>query len=287
MKKTEENILQAEIDRLPSINEILKTHGFYTKKNLGQNFIFDLNITNKITSFAEPLQEYLVIEVGPGAGSLTRMILRAEPEKLIAIEKDQRCLDILSRLQEISCGKMDIINQDALSADYVKLAKGYEGKTKVIANLPYNVGTELLMIWLEDVRIFSSLTLMFQKEVAERITAQVNEKQYSRLSVISSIACEASIAFEVPPTVFYPPPKVYSAVVHMKPYEKPLYGTDLSKLKKITKAAFGQKRKTIRNSLKTVFGDNVSDILKELEIDGNLRAENISPELYAKLASKS
>ncbi len=280
------SILQEEIDNLPPINQVLKDHGFYTKKNLGQNFIFDLNVTNKIVSFAKSLEDSLVIEVGPGAGSLTRAILYHNPDKLIAIEKDERCLEILSKLKNISEDKIEIINEDALKIKYHEILRGYEGKTKVIANLPYNVGTELLMIWLEKSHLYSSLTLMFQKEVAERVTANVNEKHYSRLSVISSLTSKCSIAFEVPPTIFYPPPKVYSAIVHLEPYQKPLYDVDLVKLKKVTKAAFGQKRKAIRNPLKSIFGADTNSILEELGIDGSLRAENISPELYAKLSKK-
>lgn len=278
--------LKNAISSLDPINEVLKKHGFYTKKTLGQNFIFDLNITNKIVSYANPVEGSLVIEVGPGAGSLTRAILYNEPEKVVAIEKDERCLKILSELKEVSCGKLDIVNEDALVVNYPEILKGYEGKTKVIANLPYNVGTELLMIWLENAPLYSSLTLMFQKEVGDRITASLGDKQYSRLSVISSITCDTSTAFEVPPTVFYPPPKVSSCVVHLKPYPKPLYDVDLEKLKQVTKVAFGQKRKAVRNPLKALFGKMTNEILEEVGIDPNLRAENLSPEQYAALSKK-
>lgn len=281
-----QNSLKNAINELPPINEVLKKNGFYTKKTLGQNFIFDLNITNKIASYACPLEGSLVIEIGPGAGSLTRAILYNNPDKLIAVEKDDRCLPILSQLEDLAGDKFSVVSQDALSVKYSDLIKGYEGKAKVIANLPYNVGTELLMMWLDESHLYSSLTLMFQKEVANRITAKIGDSQYSRLSVISSITCRTSTALEVPPTVFFPPPKVYSAVVHLEPYEKPLYDVDLDKLKKVTKVAFSQKRKAVRNPLKSIFGKEVSNILEEIGIDKNARAENITVEQYAELSKR-
>jgi len=280
------SILQDEINKLPSINDTLKEYGFYTKKNLGQNFIFDLNLTDKIVCLAKPLDDSLVIEVGPGAGSLSRQILYNNVDKLIVIEKDERCLDILNNLQEISQDKMDIISEDALKINYQELAENYDGKVRMISNLPYNVGTELLMTWLEKHHLYSSLTLMFQKEVADRIVAKPGDKNYSRLSVISALTCKAQKAFEVPPSIFFPPPKVYSAIVHLEPYEKPLYDVNLTKIKKLTKITFGQKRKAIRNPLKIIFGNKVNEILEELGIDSNLRAENLTIEQYAELSKR-
>lgn len=263
---------------LPPINQVLKTHGFFTKKNLGQNFIFDLNVTNKIVNYATPLEDNIVIEIGGGAGSLTRPILLANPKKLIVIEKDERCLPILNEISDVAEGKLEIINQDALNFDYASVPEG-DKKIKIIANLPYNVGTELLFKWYEMPKIFDSLTLMFQKEVAERIVAKENTEHYSRLSVISSVLAKTEKLFDVPPSVFYPQPKVYSSVVSIKPYEKPLYDTDVKKLKKLSKHIFQYRRKNIKNCLSGIFDKEIiTDVLSKLKIETNARPENLSPE---------
>ncbi|MDX1949153.1 MAG: 16S rRNA (adenine(1518)-N(6)/adenine(1519)-N(6))-dimethyltransferase RsmA [Rickettsiales bacterium] len=278
--------LSEKINNLPSISEILKENDFFTKKSLGQNFIFDLNFTSKIARQAGNLENYLVIEIGGGAGSLTRAILQENPKKLLVIEKDERCIKILSELKEISENKMEIINQDALKVDYKKIVAEYKLPTKIIANLPYNVGTELLLIWYKNAKIFDELILMFQKEVAERITAKTNDEQYGRLSIISNLVAESEILFLVPPSIFYPPPRVYSAIVRVKPRKEILFNCNLEKLSKITASAFNQRRKTIRNSLKNIFAENTEKTLQDLNIDGNLRAENLSPEQFAKLAAR-
>ena len=271
---------------LPPISEVLKTHGFFTKKNLGQNFIFDLNVTNKIARYALPLENSIVVEIGGGAGSLSRAILLNNPKKLLVIEKDERCLPILNELQDASNGRLEIISEDALNFDYLSLGNS-SNKLKIIANLPYNIGTELLFKWYENINIFDSLTLMFQKEVAERITANVGENQYSRLSVISSILAKTEKLFDVPPSVFFPQPKVFSSVISIKPYETPLYNADIKKLKTITKQAFLHRRKNIKNCLENLLGKTTSKILEEFGINPNLRPENLTPQQFVELSRAS
>lgn len=278
--------LLQQISNLPSISDTLKNHGFYTKKNLGQNFIFDLNVTSKIVRHSGDLKGRLVIEVGPGVGSLSRPILLGDPEKLIVIEKDDRTLPILSELKEIAGEKLEIISDDALNIDYRKIKEQYNLPLKIIANLPYNVGTELLLCWLDDIDIFESLTLMFQREVAERICAKPSDEAYGRLSIISNLLCDCKIQFDVPPTVFFPQPKVFSSVVSIIPYPKPKYDVDLGKLKNLTRHAFSQRRKSIRNSLKPAFpNDDIVEVLNKLNIDSNLRAENLTIEQFCQLAN--
>jgi 16S rRNA (adenine1518-N6/adenine1519-N6)-dimethyltransferase len=274
--------LKQKILDLPPVSEVLNKHGFFTKKNLGQNFIFDLNVTNKIVRYAGNLEGYTVIEIGGGGGSLTRSILMANPDKLIIIEKDERCIPLLEELKEISEDKLEIINEDALNFDY-KIFKGK--KVKIIANLPYNIGTELLFKWYDDIEIFTSLTLMFQKEVAERICAEVSEDAYSRISVISAILCNCEKLFDVPPTVFFPQPKVYSSVISLSPKNKLPEKEILEKIKKLSKFAFMQKRKTIKNSLENLLQNNTLEILEKANINPKLRAENLSPEDYKKIAT--
>lgn len=273
------------IQNLPSISDTLKEHGFYTKKNLGQNFIFDLNITSKIVRHAGDLEGRLVIEIGPGIGSLSRPILMAEPEKLIVIEKDERTIPILNELKNIAGEKFEIISDDALKIDYRKIKEQYNLPVKIIANLPYNVGTELLLRWLEDINIFESLTLMFQREVAERICAKPSDEHYGRLSVISNLLCDCKIQFDIPPTAFFPAPKVFSSVVNIIPRAKPLYDVDIKKLQNLTRNAFSQRRKSIRNSLRASLGDETENILNKLNIDSNLRAENLTIEQFCQLAN--
>lgn len=274
--------LRDKILKLPPVSEVLREHGFFTKKNLGQNFIFDLNVTNKIVRYAEPLHNNIVVEIGGGAGSLTRSILLSEPKKLYVIEKDERCLPILNNIKEIVGDRLEIINEDALNFDFASLGKNL----KVIANLPYNIGTELLFKWYENINIFDSLTLMYQKEVAERICANTNEDQYSRISVISHILCRCEKLFDVPPSVFFPQPKVFSSVISLKPYEKPLYSANIPVLKKIVKQAFLMRRKTIKNAIEPIFNDRAEEVLKAANIDLKKRPEEISPEEYVRISEQ-
>ncbi len=276
--------INEKLNNLPPISQVLKENDFFTKKSLGQNFIFDLNFTSKIAKQAGDISNNLIIEIGGGAGSLTRAILAENPKKLVVIEKDERCIKILSELKELSEGKLEIISEDALKIDYKKIVNQHNLPTKIISNLPYNVGTELLLNWYKNANIFEEFILMFQKEVAERIVAKLGSENYGRLSIISNILAESEILFLVPPSIFYPPPKIYSAIIKINPRKSPLFETDIEKLAKVTASAFNQRRKTIRNSLKKLFSDNTEKILQDLSIDANLRAENLSPEQFANLS---
>jgi 16S rRNA (adenine1518-N6/adenine1519-N6)-dimethyltransferase len=273
-----------KILKLPSISDTLRENGFFTKKSLGQNFIFDLNITNKIVRHAGDLKDRLVIEIGPGVGSLTRAILLSEPKKLIAIERDDRTLPILNELVNLSDEVLEILPEDALNIDYKALVEKYNLPTKIIANLPYNIGTELLLRWLENIELFESLTLMFQREVAERIVAKPSSEHYGRLSILCNILCDCQIEFDLPPTAFFPAPKVFSAVVNLYPLKQKRYNVDLAKVKNVTRQAFSQKRKTLRNSLRPLFGEKLEEVFESLNIDSNLRAENLTVEQFCKLA---
>ncbi len=278
--------ITANIHALPPIAETLREHRFATKRSMGQNFIFDLNVTSRIVRHAGDLKGCVVIEVGPGAGSLSRPILLAQPLKLIAVEKDRTALPLLTSLQNAAGDIFEIMQADALEVDYRAISAQYSAPLKVIANLPYNVGTELLLGWLENADMFESLTLMFQREVAERICAAPGSKDYGRLSIVCQLLCKCHIEFDVPPTVFIPPPKVYSSVVTLIPHKQPLFGADVKKVEIVTRSAFSQRRKSIRNSLKAAFGDRVEDVLTKLALDPNLRAENLTLEQYSQLAAE-
>jgi 16S rRNA (adenine1518-N6/adenine1519-N6)-dimethyltransferase len=272
-----------KILNLPSISDTLRSNGFFTKKSLGQNFIFDLSITNKIVRHAGDLKDRLVIEIGPGVGSLTRPILLSDPKKLIAIERDDRTIPILNELVNLTDGVLEILPEDALNIDYSALVEKYNLPTKIIANLPYNIGTELLLRWLDNIDLFESLTLMFQREVAERIVAKPSTEHYSRLSIISNLLCDCQVEFDLPPTAFFPAPKVFSAVVNLYPLKQQRFKADVNKVKNLTKQAFSQKRKTLRNSLKPIFGERLDEVFASLNIDSNLRAENLTVEQFCKL----
>jgi 16S rRNA (adenine1518-N6/adenine1519-N6)-dimethyltransferase len=276
--------IRKSLENLPPINEVLKKHGFYTKRSLGQNFIFDLNLTNKIVRSAGSIEGKNIIEIGPGAGSLTRQILYNNPNKIYLIEKDSRCIEILTEIKNICPEKVEIIEADALSVNYSKLASK-SNKASIISNLPYNVGTQLLMNWLNENEYFESFILMFQKEVADRICANVGDSEYGRLAIISDLITMRDKLFEVPPTVFYPPPKIYSAVVSLKVKDQVPSYNELKKLSKVTKAAFSQRRKTIRNSLKNIFdkSKNLDETLDKCLISPNDRAEKIAPKKYLEL----
>lgn len=269
------------MSNLPPIREIVQKYGINADKKLGQNFLFDLNITNKIATATGSLEGVTVIEIGPGPGGLTRSILNAGAEKVFAVEMDRRCIHALNDyLVPESGGRLTIIEGDALRSDiYDKL----EGRVRIIANLPYNISTELLFKWLDNANSFESMTLMFQKEVAERIAAKPGSKEYGRISVKAQWLCEVRTEFDVPPTVFFPPPKVYSRVVTLIPHAKPLFSADKDMLEKLCKAAFGQRRKALRVSLKQIC-DNPSLLLEKAGIDGMRRPEELTVEEFCKLA---
>ncbi len=274
-------------EKLPPLRQIVEDSGLLSRygfsKKLGQNFLFDLDITRRIAKTAAPLNGYNVIEVGPGPGGLTRAILELEPNKVFAIEKDPQCISALTELTVLSEGTLSIIEGDAQK---IKPQELINGPLKIIANLPYNVGTKLLIGWLHDLTNISSLTLMFQKEVALRITASPGTKDYGRLSVLSQYLCNVSRVFDLPPHVFKPAPKVFSSVVHFVPKTRGKHDLDLVPfIEKITGAAFSQRRKMLRTSLKSVFSEiNLDKVFKIFNISPTERAENLSIEQFINLA---
>jgi len=270
------------LDDLPPLREVIRTHGLSAKKALGQNFLFDLNLTSKIARSAGRLEGVVVIEVGPGPGGLTRALLAEGAERVVAIERDERCLSALSEIADRYPGRLEVIPGDALKTDFAKLANG-ASPVKIVANLPYNVGTELLVRWLTVEPwppFYESLTLMFQREVAERIVAQPGDSGYGRLGVLAGWRTEAQIVFDVPPQAFTPPPKVTSSVVHITPRTNPL-PVDGAKLAKVTEAAFGQRRKMLRQSVKSLGGEA---LLARAGIDPTRRAETLSIAEFVSLA---
>ncbi|PIZ34035.1 MAG: 16S rRNA (adenine(1518)-N(6)/adenine(1519)-N(6))-dimethyltransferase [Alphaproteobacteria bacterium CG_4_10_14_0_8_um_filter_37_21] len=273
-----------KIQKLPSIAQtiqdfnLLKRKGF--SKSLGQNFLTDYNIIQKIVSFSGNVSDKIVLEVGSGPGGLTRAILEHNPKELHVVEMDPECITVLEALQK-DFPQIHIHHQDALTFDIQDIAKK-QNKIHIVANLPYNVGTALLIKWLKNTVLIDGMTLMFQKEVADRITAQVNTKQYGRLSIISQYLCKVDNCFYLPPHLFTPAPKVDSCVVHLKPYEDVDAGL-LSMLEKITEKGFGQRRKMIRSSLKGLVSE---EQLNHSHLKPTLRAENLTLENFITLATE-
>lgn len=278
---------------LPSTSELIKKYGLNAKKSLGQNFILDKNFTDKIARSAGDLTNYEVLEVGPGPGSLTRSILDAGTKKLISVEMDIRCIEALNEMKEFYGERFEIIQGDALKIDELKIfqttqqVRGGNGekKFKIIANLPYNIGTVLIFKWLKITPQIQSMHLMLQKEVVERITAKSGDNNYGRLAVMVNFLCETKMVFTVSKNVFTPPPKVTSAIVEIIPREKPLADVEFSKLEKVVAAAFNQRRKMIKSSLKSIF-ENPEEILESCGIRPDLRPENLKIEEFCKLAQK-
>jgi 16S rRNA (adenine1518-N6/adenine1519-N6)-dimethyltransferase len=268
-------------DRLPPLRDVIAAHGLSAKKSLGQNFLFDLNLTRKIARAAGAGDGGVFYEVGPGPGGLTRALLSEGADKVIAVERDARCLPAL---EEIACawpGKLQVISADALKLDEAAILPS---GARIAANLPYNVGTALLIKWLTGEQwppLWSSLTLMFQKEVAQRITAQPGSEHYGRLSVLAQWRCRAKILFDVNRGAFVPPPSVTSAIVRLEPREQPLAPAKLKELEKVTAATFGQRRKMLRQSLKALGGET---LLEKAGIDPTARPEDLRIEDFAALA---
>jgi 16S rRNA (adenine1518-N6/adenine1519-N6)-dimethyltransferase len=269
-------------DGLPPLREVIERHGLAAKKSLGQNFLLDLNLTGKIARAAGDLAGHTVIEVGPGPGGLTRALLLHGAKRVVAIERDERCLGALAEISAHYPGRLEVVSGDALKTDFAGLVT--DGPVKIIANLPYNIGTELLIRWLTVAAwppFYDSMTLMFQREVAERIVARAGSDGYGRLGILAGWRTEAKIAFDVPPQAFTPPPKVTSSVVHLVPRADPL-PADVRKLGRVTEAAFGQRRKMLRQSLKSLGGER---LLETVNIDATRRAETLSIEEFARLAN--
>ena len=264
---------------LLSIQETLKKNNIEIKKKLGQNFIFDINLTDKIVMKSEPLSS-TIIEIGPGPGGLTRSILKKNPSKLFAVDKDHQSQLMLKELKEIYKDKLQIIIADA--KDYPIWELG-ESPRQIIANLPYNVGTKMLINWLKHVRHFEKFTLMFQKEVAERIIANVGSPNYGRLSILTNWLTKTKKLFDIPATAFIPAPKVTSSVIQLIPRSKPIFDISFSSLEKITFLAFSQRRKMLKSSLRTVNGEVILD---NLQISSKLRPEEVSIIDFCRIAQK-
>jgi 16S rRNA (adenine1518-N6/adenine1519-N6)-dimethyltransferase len=275
----------SQIDDLPPLRDVVRTHGLMAKKSLGQNFLFDLNLTSRIARSAGPLEDATVIEVGPGPGGLTRAILAAGARKVIAIERDARCMPVLAEIAARYPGRLEVVEADALEFDPTPLIG--EGKVRIISNLPYNVGTALLTGWLTVEAWppwWDSLTLMFQREVAERIVADESDpKDYGRLGVLCGWRTQAQILFDVPPSAFVPPPKITSSIVHLTPKPEPL-PCRIGALEAVTRAAFGQRRKMLRQSLKSITPEP-SSIIAAAGLEETIRAENVPVEGYVALAN--
>ncbi|MEX0369141.1 MAG: 16S rRNA (adenine(1518)-N(6)/adenine(1519)-N(6))-dimethyltransferase RsmA [Tateyamaria sp.] len=271
------------IDDLPPLRDVIATHGLSARKSLGQNFLLDLNLTAKIARQAGDLSGADVLEIGPGPGGLTRGLLSEGARKVLAIEKDARCLPALNEIADRYPGRLQVIEGDALDID--PLAH-LNSPIRVAANLPYNVGTELLVRWLTPQTwppFWQSLTLMFQREVAERIVAQPGSKAYGRLAVLAQWRANARIVMSLPPGAFTPPPKVSSAVVHLTALPEPRFDADATVLSKVVAAAFNQRRKMLRSALKSLAPD-IEDRLRAVGIAPTERAEQVSIEAFCALA---
>jgi 16S rRNA (adenine1518-N6/adenine1519-N6)-dimethyltransferase len=272
-------------DGLPPLREVVQTHGLMAKRSLGQNFLFDLNLTGRIARAAGPLAGHTVLEVGPGPGGLTRALLAEGAGRVIAIERDPRCLPALAEIAAHYPGRLDIIEADALECDPATILAGRP--SRIVANLPYNIGTALLTKWLTTEAWpppWSTATLMFQREVADRIVAdETRPADYGRLGVLCGWRTRSTILFEVPPQAFVPPPKVTSAVVLVEPLAEPM-PCEVRALEAVTRAAFGQRRKMLRQSLKALAPDP-APLLAEAGIAPTARAEEVPVAGFVALAN--
>lgn len=273
----------ATIDGLPPLREVIRTHDLVAKRQLGQNFLLDLNLTAKIARMAGDLSACDVLEVGPGPGGLTRGLLAEGARRVLAVEKDSRCLPALAEIAAAYPGRLSVVNGDALTVDVLS---HLSPPIRVVSNLPYNIGTELLIRWLTPPvwpPVWQSLTLMFQREVAERIVAKPGGSHYGRLALLAQWRCDARIVMSLPPEAFTPAPTVHSAVVHLTALPEPRFAADGAVLGRLTAAAFNQRRKMLRSSLKSLAPD-IEDHLKAADILPTQRAEEVSLERFCALA---
>ncbi|HEX2656176.1 MAG TPA: 16S rRNA (adenine(1518)-N(6)/adenine(1519)-N(6))-dimethyltransferase RsmA [Xanthobacteraceae bacterium] len=271
------------IDDLPPLRDVIKRHSLQPRKSLGQNFLFDLNLTARIARAAGPLEGVTIVEVGPGPGGLTRALLALGARRVIAIERDHRAIAALQEIVERFPDRLTVIEADAMAFD----PRPYldDRPTRIVANLPYNIGTALLISWLTAEPWppwYDSLTLMFQREVAERIVAAPGSKNYGRLAVLAGWRTQAKILFDVAPSAFVPPPQVTSSVIRLVPLPSPLV-CNRRLLERVTEAAFGQRRKMLRQSLKSLGVDPIQ-LIEAVGLDPTERAENISIEGFVALA---
>jgi len=275
----------SQIDTLPPLREVVERHGLMAQRSLGQNFLYDLNLTSRIARSAGPLDGETVVEIGPGPGGLTRALLAGGAGRVIAVERDRRCLPALEEIAAHYPGRLDIVDGDALAVDLSDHLNGQPAR--IIANLPYNIGTPLLIGWLSGEAWppwWTSLTLMFQREVAERIVATPEQRaDYGRLAVLCNWRCETRILFDVPRSAFVPQPKITSAVVQLVPRAQP-EPCDRRLLERITLAAFGQRRKMLRQSLKAVLAEP-GDWIEAAGLAPTARAEEVPVSGFVRLAN--
>jgi len=272
--------LRDSVDALPPLRDVIAAYDLGARKSLGQHFLLDLNLTAKIARAAGTLNEGTIIEIGPGPGGLTRALLSEGATKVIAVERDPRCIAALSGLHDAAAGRLEIRQADARDVDVSRM--GIEPR-KIVANLPYNVGTPLLIGWLSQASCFERMILMFQREVADRIAAQPGDAAYGRLSVIANWRCRTRKLFNVPARAFTPAPNVESAVVSLSPYAAPPHPANQRVLERVTAAAFGQRRKMLRGALKTLPVDPLK-LLEAATIDPTRRAETLDIAEFAALA---
>jgi 16S rRNA (adenine1518-N6/adenine1519-N6)-dimethyltransferase len=275
--------MSQDLSALPPLRDIIRENDLRAEKKLGQNFLLDLNLTDKIVRAAGNLSDTHVIEIGPGPGGLTRSLVKSRAQKITAIEYDMRAIQALQSLTEVAEDRLEVFHGDALETDLKNLAKKPRA---IVANLPYNIATPLLIKWLEDVyndsNAYQSMTLMFQKEVAQRIVAGIGDKAYGRLAVIAQWLCDVQLSFDVPASAFTPPPKVTSSIVYFQPKKERISNPSFKAVEKITSEAFGQRRKMIRSSLK-----KYQSLFDGLGLDETLRAENLTVENFICLAQKA
>lgn len=265
---------------LPPLRETIAAHGLDAKKRFGQHFLLDLNLTRRIARAAQPLDDGTVIEIGPGPGGLTRALLLEGAKRVVAVEVDARALGALHELQQAADGRLEAIEADALRVRPVDLGPA---PRRIVANLPYNVSTALLVRWLHDADDLADMVLMFQKEVVDRLVAEPRTKDYGRLSVLAQHVCEVRRLFDVAPSAFVPPPKVTSAVARLTPRPKSAREPDLAPLERVTAAAFGQRRKMLRGALARLYSDPVA-VLERLKLAPTARAEELSVGDFVRLA---
>ena len=271
------------MEKLPPLKDVISRHQLRAKRSLGQNFLLDLNLTSKIARYAGNLDQFDILEIGPGPGGLTRSLLHEGARKVVAIEKDNRCIEALEEIQATFPGRLKLLQGDALSTN---ASEHLADPVRIIANLPYNIGTELLVRWLTSKTwpsFWQSMTLMFQKEVANRIVASPGSKAYGRLSVMSQWRCDTKIAFNVPATAFTPPPKVESTLVHFEALKEPKFPAEVEVLEFVVSKAFNQRRKMLRGALKGYF-QNVEEGLVSIGVLPTKRAEDITVQEYCAMS---
>ena len=278
-------LLRDKINMLPSLKVTVDVHGLMAKKSLGQNFLLDRNITDKIVRLSlekQGLDDYstsFVFEVGPGPGGLTRSVMACNPKHLTVVEMDERCIDIMQDIKRLAPDVMEIINGDALKIDF---CKQNQEPRHIISNLPYNISVPLLVKWLYDIGHYQSLTLMFQKEVADRIMAKTKTKEYGRISILSQLQCNIIKLTDLAPECFVPAPKIWSSVLLFRQNERILSREQIEKVEKLTNIVFAQRRKMIRQSLK--FVDKLEDKINAIGACVTMRPEEISPQQFLDLA---